>query len=127
MNRMYNRPPMILTAKTPEDIIGAHNMEIFVEHYLLTTRESNDGVFPSKLIDKEIGGHDRQKIADIYTDLRKHGYYHGGFHKGKIIWRTVLQSQQNEEFEKGMDDLRGKSLDELREIARAGFHKIGKI
>ena len=124
---MYKSPPMIETWKRPEDIIDRDNMRIFTDHYKIATSKTNGGEFPEQRLNKEITKEVRAAIAETYEGLRNHGFVPLELGSdGQIKWGTVLKSASQVEFEKGLSALEGKSLDELREIARHGWSQIMK-
>lgn len=116
-------PPMVETWKTPESIIGHDNLPIFVEHYQIATSAANGGEFPDKRLNKEIGQDVRQKIAEVYETLRETGFVPSGVNgDGSIRWSTVLKSKLQVEFERGLGDLEGLSMDQLKDhVIKSGF------
>lgn len=115
---MHRQPPMIPTSATPELIIGRDNMSIFKKHYQICLSSTNQGEFPDKRLDKEIGVSDRPEIARVLKELRDNGFYPDGFYNGEIVWRTVIKSKQQILFELGLDKYIGKTIQELSKIVK---------
>ncbi|MBM9604107.1 hypothetical protein [Desulfopila inferna] len=120
------RPPLVTTPLTPEEIVGYGNLDIFRKHLQICSSDSNGGEFPEKRLNKEIGLDNRRMIGETYDRLRDHGFSAGSVKQGKIIWKTALKSQSQEVMEKGLEGLRGRSRNELANIARAGYREITK-
>lgn len=110
--RTLERPPMILTIQTPEDIIGPHNMAALAQHMRQYEANCNR---PGRKVDKG--------MAEMITRLHSHGYRIDGFEKdGSICFRTVLQSQVQARFEgPELEEIKRMSMDEMRAKARGGY------
>lgn len=123
---LINHPPMVLTVKTPVDIIGRENMEIFVTHLSVCYSRTNGGEFPHKRLNSEVGPGNRQRITETLHELRDHGFIPVGVDKGRVKWRIVVKSECQQLFEDGLDELQGKTMEELANIARNGYRQIIK-
>lgn len=120
------RPPLVATSLTPNEIIGYGNLDIFTKHLQICFSESNGGEFPDKRLNKEIGPENRRIIGETLGRLRDNGFYPVGIKQGGIVWRIALKSHSQEVMEKGLEELRGRSRNELAQIARTGYRKITK-
>lgn len=120
----FNTPPLVTTVQTPEDIIGPGNMDVFFRHYEICSRQTNDGLFPSKVLNKEVGSNDREYIARAYAELRAHGYVANGISNGRIRWSRVLKSESQRLFESEMHKYKGKTLEELKAILYPTNEKV---
>lgn len=125
---MLNKPPMVPTYKTPEDIIGRNNMDIFNDHYRIATSSVNGGEFPNSRLDKEIGKAVRPEIAEAYERLRESGFVPLGYKSdGNILWGVVTKSDSLCLFEKGLAELRGMSLEQLKShIGKSDYKKYAE-
>lgn len=122
--RMKN-PPIYPTQKTPEEIIGYGNMSVFVDFLRICYSGTNQGEFPNKRLDKEIGVEDRAAIAGVLRELRENGYHPLYVNdRGKIRWGVDEKSDFQVIFDKEMDELYAKSVKENQDLARRGYLKI---
>lgn len=122
---MMTKPPSCPTNRTPIQIIGHENMFLFKRHLEIAMSVSNGGEFPDKRLQKEIGSDDRRAIAEVLNVLQDNGYVPLGFkNDGSILWGVRTKSDSTVLMEKGLSDLQGKNLDELRQIALFGWGKF---
>ena len=120
---MNEHPPLFPSELTPEIIIGSANMKVFTKHYQICQSTSNQGEFPDKRIDKEIGISVRPHIAETLEKLRAFGFYPCGLNpRSEIIWKYVLKSKCQQEFEKGRGLYLGKSISELSAMVKKMKH-----
>lgn len=122
---MLPGPPSIPTTVTPDEIVGAM-MTKFLEHFEVCG--SGIGEFPDSKLDKFIGSGARKTIADVYEDLRAHGFYPSHIANKKMVWMTAIKCnthsviEKHEPFDK---DISSMSTDEMKEKARNGFRRVG--
>ncbi len=97
-------------------------MQMFKKHYQICQSGTNNGEFPDKRIDKEVGVETRAAIAETYKHLRDNGFYPDGFlPNGEIRWVVQLKSECQVIMEKGLRMLEGKPMPELQQMARSGW------
>lgn len=117
--------PSIPTSVTPDEIVGGM-MDVFLKHFELCG--SGTGDFPDKLLEDKIGAERRITIAEIYKDLRAHGFYPGYVVAGRMVWRTALKCKTFaaiEVFEPFDTPISSMSVKQMKEKARTGFKSIG--
>ena len=66
---------MFPTEYTPKEIVGDANLKEFRKHYGICSSGTNNGEFPEKRLDKEVGPATRKAIAETYRHLRENGFY----------------------------------------------------
>lgn len=117
---------MVLTVKTPTDIIGEENMEIFLTHMRICYYRVYDSDFPEKLLNKEVGQGNRKAIADALQALRDHGFYPLGLKKnGRVRWGVVTRSASLDLFEnQKLEELKKLTLEELSQKARKAHLEV---
>lgn len=124
---MFKTPPIVSTWKRPEDVVGRENISLLTDHFTVAVDINTTGEYPQRRIESAVGKENIPHIAEAYEKLREHGYVPLGRNTdGSLRWGVVLQSASYVEFEKGLPALQGKSLDELREIARNGWTQMMK-
>lgn len=120
-------PPMFPTEYTAKEIVGDRNLAKFRQHYSTCTSGTNQGEFPDKRLDKEIGIETRRSIAETYKHLRSFGFYPAGTTQdGRVKIAVQAKSQCQVMMESRMHEFEGKDLDELKEMARNGYRSIVK-
>lgn len=93
MNRL---PPSIPTNKTPDEIMEGYKQEV-IAHFKATWQPFNaDFDKAAKKFDHQL----REKIAEIYQELRDNGFHAMGFDKhGEIRWGYRVTLDVNREKE----------------------------
>ena len=118
----------IYSFKTPVKIVGRENMELFKEHYRITT--SGTGEFPDKLLNREFTSEIRGEIAKVYQELRANGFYPEGFNgNGEIRWCVAMKSPVFAKLEREMEPVPVTSaeLEAMIAKARMAFGNIGMV
>lgn len=124
---LFNKPPMIFTELTPNEIVGYDNMQILVAHLQICFSATNSGEFPHGRLNKEIGAGNREMLTKVLNELRENGYHPMSVDEnGKIRWGVVLKSDSQVEFEKGLPALERMSEKELQDMGRGGYREIIK-
>lgn len=121
---MYKAPPLIKTSMAPWEIVGPGNMDTFREFFAIASSPTSGGEFPRQRLKKEIGEEILTHIAATLAELRSHGFYPVRSESGDLEWKVVTKTAVQVEFEKGLPPLQGKSVAELRQLARQGYKGV---
>jgi hypothetical protein len=111
---MLNRPPLVDTILTPQEIIGWDNLSSFALH----VKNYNPTNKPNT------------QMAEIIKRLNANGYYPNGVDDhGKIIFLCPVRSEFMDMFEgEELERIKRMPLDDMMQHARGGFRKImGKM
>jgi len=115
------RPPLVPTDLTPEDIIGPH-MARFKLHFEESLKVQDPDKFESTM--KKFSQEDRDLCSDLLKELRRYGYWPCGISgTGKIKFATVLMGDLQRYVEsmplidRNSFDFR-RSIDNMFEIPR---------
>lgn len=112
--KTFRNPPMIKTNMTPSEIIGFENMGRFASFLKICFSPANQGIFPDRQLDKEVGSNNRKIIAEKLQHLRDNGFYPLSIDANDVIqWGMVLTSDVHIEMEKGLDKLKNMPKEKL--------------
>lgn len=92
---VFNKPPLFLTDKTPEEIIGIDLMPSFIMHYKACMKCNPDEFDKiARKFDQVV----RDDIGEAYTRLLKNGFHPDGLNsQGIIRWAIVADSRPDRE------------------------------
>lgn len=122
---MYQAPPDISTHFTPQEIIGPGDYRLFVEHYKIAMITRVGEEWPEKKLKKEFEDDARVFVASVLRKLSDNGYVPNGIKSnGDIHWSVILKSQTRSEFEKEINRYLGKTLEQLKQQARAEWREM---
>jgi len=122
---MLSSPPSRPTTLTPNEIIGVEMAEDFLNHFRITSSESNDGGHPVGRLKKEVGLDKCFRIGGIYRDLRENGFYPLGLTNfGQIRWGIALQTPTATRIEKELTDNPITNIEDEKAKARNGYKNI---
>jgi hypothetical protein len=112
---MLEHPPLIETHLTPEQIVGAYNIQALIGH--IKNFEQNK---------EKIGRPVNKEMGEIISRLAEHGYYIDGIDKhGNIDFMVATKGQVQREFEGPvLNRLKEIPLNELQEMGRNGYRQV---